>query len=162
MSINTLKKQFRNYGEPWTKDLDDILTTMFVDGCAIKALAKFFGRTEGSISSRLCHLKLMDYTTGKITTNRITEREQTLKTKADSIRAQIERVRGEIESKMETLNQKRSELFKISTSLDNVGIPKDRLEKMLSVSIRDMLDNKWYSSEEEAFESLLERASENV
>lgn len=45
---------------PWTKELDEELTILWMDGVNPKDLAKHFGRTKGAISSRMKKLELFD------------------------------------------------------------------------------------------------------
>lgn len=45
-----------NHGKPWTSEADAALTVCWRAGDRLSALAARFGRTPGGISSRLCHL----------------------------------------------------------------------------------------------------------
>lgn len=45
---------------PWTNELDEELTILWMDGVNPKDLAQHFGRTKGAISSRLKKLELFD------------------------------------------------------------------------------------------------------
>lgn len=65
------KKETPNYAEksketnkdayqPWTKELDEELTILWMEGINPKDLAKHFGRTKGAISSRMKKLELFD------------------------------------------------------------------------------------------------------
>jgi hypothetical protein len=45
-----------NAGQPWTAEQDHQLTELWKSGTSVEALAQEFGRTSGSISSRLVRL----------------------------------------------------------------------------------------------------------
>lgn len=47
----------KNHGEPWYEEDDKRLECMFIrEGCDIDTMAEHFGRTKGSITSRLRHM----------------------------------------------------------------------------------------------------------
>ncbi|MEO6833418.1 MAG: UvrD-helicase domain-containing protein [Chitinophagaceae bacterium] len=57
-SVNQIRTQHKDAYKPWTSDLDNELTTMFREGVNAKDIAKHFGRTNGSIRSRILKLEL--------------------------------------------------------------------------------------------------------
>lgn len=153
-----MKKKYRNHMEPWTKELKDLLTNMFVNGMSIPKLAKYFGRTEGAIHSQLCDLRLIDYTSGRVMVGDAVRKESFLKQKESRLRTEIKNIRAKVKSDVDSLNQKTADLVRVQEELDKANITRTTLEKMLDIAIKDMLSNSWYSNEEAAFESLLERA----
>ena len=48
-----------NAGKPWPQKDDEKLVQMFEEGCSKKELCDFFKRTEGSLSSRLVRLGII-------------------------------------------------------------------------------------------------------
>jgi len=58
--IEKSRKTNKDAYRPWTNELDEELTILWMDGVNPKDLAQHFGRTKGAISSRLKKLELFD------------------------------------------------------------------------------------------------------
>jgi len=58
--IKKVRLKYSNAYKPWTKDNDNKLQKMFLDGVTKTNIAKAFNRGPGSILSRLKRLKLID------------------------------------------------------------------------------------------------------
>ncbi len=54
------RQKYRDAYQPWTDELDEELTIMYCEGASVKDLAIHFGRTSGSIRSRIKKLELED------------------------------------------------------------------------------------------------------
>lgn len=59
-SVEEKRKSHKDAYKPWTTALDDELTVLFCEGNSVKSMAKYFGRTEGSIHSRIKKLELKE------------------------------------------------------------------------------------------------------
>lgn len=57
-SVDELRLKHKDAYKPWTADLDIELTRMYLEGINTRDMAKHFGRTRGSISSRIKKLQL--------------------------------------------------------------------------------------------------------
>lgn len=57
-SVDEVRTKHKDAYKPWTPELDKKLTVLFCDGFNLKDMAKHFGRTIGSISSRIKKLEL--------------------------------------------------------------------------------------------------------
>ena len=60
-SVEITRTSFKDAYKPWTAELDDELTIMYYQGSTPKELAKHFGRTVGSIISRVKKLELENF-----------------------------------------------------------------------------------------------------
>lgn len=54
----TTQNQATDAYQPWTKELDKELKTMFLEGISLKDMAIYFGRTKGAVGSRIKKLEL--------------------------------------------------------------------------------------------------------
>ena len=59
-SVDVVREKHKSAYRPWTPILDDELTKMYCEGITVKDMAKHFGRTKGSIESRINKLELME------------------------------------------------------------------------------------------------------
>ncbi len=59
-SVYEIRKKHKAAYQPWTQDLDDELTTLYCEGQSIRDMAAHFGRTRGSIRSRIKKLELAE------------------------------------------------------------------------------------------------------
>lgn len=59
-SVEEMRTKHEAAYKPWTKELDNEITTMFCEGINIKDMMKHFGRTRGAISSRIKKLELQE------------------------------------------------------------------------------------------------------
>ncbi len=59
-SVEGVRETHKSAYRPWTPILDDELTKMYNEGITVKDMAKHFGRTKGSIESRINKLELME------------------------------------------------------------------------------------------------------
>ena len=57
-SVDDVRVNHKDAYKLWTPELDKKLTVLFCDGFNLKDMAKHFGRTIGSISSRIKKLEL--------------------------------------------------------------------------------------------------------
>ncbi|MDQ3022015.1 MAG: UvrD-helicase domain-containing protein [Bacteroidota bacterium] len=57
-SVDTIRENHKAAYRPWTEKLDDELTVLYCEGNKIKDISKHFGRTDGSIRSRILKLDL--------------------------------------------------------------------------------------------------------
>lgn len=55
---NNIKKTHTQAYEPWSKETDEKLKTLFHQGKTVKELSEIFGRTRGAIRSRIIKLLL--------------------------------------------------------------------------------------------------------
>ncbi len=56
--IEDVRLKYKDAYKPWTEELDNELTIMYCEGLSTKDMAKHFGRTKGSIRSRVKKLEL--------------------------------------------------------------------------------------------------------
>jgi superfamily I DNA/RNA helicase len=56
--LEEMRTKHRDAYKPWTVELDDKLTEMYCEHLKVKDIAKYFGRTTGSIRSRIKKLEL--------------------------------------------------------------------------------------------------------
>ena len=59
-SVEEVRTVHKDAYRPWTKELDDELSSMYREGVNIKDMAKHFGRTKGAIWARIKKLELED------------------------------------------------------------------------------------------------------
>jgi hypothetical protein len=59
-SVEKIRGQFPNAYAPWTDEDDSKLEIMFCEKKKVKEIAKFFGRNEGAINSRIKQLGLKE------------------------------------------------------------------------------------------------------
>lgn len=57
-SVENIRTKYKDAYRPWTVVLDDELTIMYYEEVNIKDMAKHFGRTRGTILSRIKKLEL--------------------------------------------------------------------------------------------------------
>jgi F-box protein, helicase, 18 len=57
-SVESLRSKHKDAYKPWSAELDQELTAMYGRGCTIQEIAEHFGRTKGSIWSRVRKLEL--------------------------------------------------------------------------------------------------------
>ena len=56
--IQKIRKTYNQAYEPWTKETDEKLVTLFRQGKTVKELSEIFGRTKGAIRARVEKLLL--------------------------------------------------------------------------------------------------------
>ncbi len=59
-SLAEAREQHKSAYQPWTEEEDNELTKMYYDGITVKAMAEFFGRGSGAISTRIKKLDLWE------------------------------------------------------------------------------------------------------
>jgi len=59
-SVDEVRAKHKGAYQPWTPELDNELTVMFCEGVSAKDIAKYFGRTNSAIASRIKKLELED------------------------------------------------------------------------------------------------------
>ncbi len=59
-SLESIREKHKEAYKPWTIELDEELSNMYLEGIHVKDLAKHFGRTKGAINYRLLKLELIE------------------------------------------------------------------------------------------------------
>lgn len=60
IGFDKIREKHKDAYRPWTVELDEELTACFCEGWELKRMAEHFGRTKGSILSRITKLGLDD------------------------------------------------------------------------------------------------------
>lgn len=148
----SMKLKYRNYGAPWTPELDHVLAELFKEGKTIEQLMMYFGRNEGGIIARLKEMYLIDpysiSATPKYNPQLIVEKEKELK-KA------IDKITYEIKEKYEELSKKQLQLLELAEKKTRQNMEYETLDKLLQVALDNMVDNGWYDNREQALRGTL-------
>lgn len=149
-----MKLKYRNYGKPWTSELDRLLTMLFKEGKTVEQLMLYFGRNEGGILARLQELYLVDpysiSATPKYDPKLILKKEQELKGK-------VEKINREIEDKYEELGVVQKQLLKLVQKKNAQNLEYETMDRALRVAVEDMISNGWYENVDQALNSLMNR-----
>jgi len=151
-SYDKTKVKYRNYGNPWSKDLDQLLETLFMEGKTIEQLMVYFGRNEGSLRARLEKLQLVDPFT-----NIPKYDPKLLKEKEDKLNKEIKTSMDSIRDLYNSISRKQVELMDIVEKKTSKGLEYDVMDNMLKIAITDMVNNGWYPDVETAIHKLLSR-----
>lgn len=149
---DTLRLKYRNYGKPWTDELDYLLEKLFSEGKTIEELMLYFGRNEGSVRARLEKLELINRWDNlpKYDPHTLSEKELELNRDINKLQAEIDRNYSKI-------NEKQKNLMKVVEKRTARGLEYITIDKLLQIAIQDMIDNGWYTNTESALLSLLNR-----
>jgi len=58
--VDEIRTKHKDAYNPWTPELDEELSTQYCEGVSVEKMAKYFGRTQGAIQSRIKKLELRD------------------------------------------------------------------------------------------------------
>lgn len=148
----SMKLKYRNYGKPWTTELDYLLSELFKEGKTIEQLMMYFGRNEGGIIARLTDLYLIEpysvSATPKYNPNLIVEKEK-------QIKKDIDKITYDIKQKYEELSKKQLQLLELAEKKTRQNMEYETIDKLLQVALDNMVDNGWYSNREEALRGTL-------
>jgi hypothetical protein len=145
-----MNSKYPNRGAPWTEDLIKLLITNYLNGATIEELCNIFGRTEGGIISRLEQLGLYEYFSKSSPERTFYNRREAITNVIDNSIETTRELLNKLITSLTHIGSKSNEYINLNETARQIDPYVLDLEKMLSLCIKDMVNNGWYKNQWEA------------